>query len=72
MLNYLSHYMISTVCLVLIGTQEQQMLLQKCHLLNAQGKLDEFLSTAKELLFQEWREVEAEHSNALSLFICCL
>ena len=41
------------------------MLLQKCHLLHAQGKLDDFLETAKELLFHEWREIEAENSQFL-------
>lgn len=45
--------------------EEQQMLLQKCHLLNVQGKLDEFLITAKQLLFQEWRELEAENMSYL-------
>ena len=40
------------------------MLLQKCHLLDSQGKLDEFLECGKQLLFQEWKDVEADESMA--------
>ncbi|KAL4236009.1 General transcription factor IIIC [Mactra antiquata] len=45
--------------------EEGQMLLQKCHLLNAQGKVNEFFEAAKELMFQEWREVECENMSYL-------
>ncbi|XP_053394671.1 general transcription factor 3C polypeptide 3-like [Mercenaria mercenaria] len=48
-----------------LSKEEQQMLLQKCHLLHAHGKLDEFLETAKQLLFHEWREIEAENMSYL-------
>ena len=40
------------------------MLLQKCYLLHSQGKLDEFLECGKQLLFQEWKEVEADESKS--------
>ena len=43
--------------------QELQMLLQKCYLLHGHGKIDEFLESGKQLLFQEWKDVEADESK---------
>ncbi|KAL3869972.1 hypothetical protein ACJMK2_042592 [Sinanodonta woodiana] len=36
--------------------EEQELLVQKCHLLRSQGKIDEFLESAKHLLFEEVQE----------------
>ena len=42
------------------------MLLQKCHLLHSQGKLDELVESIKQLLFQEWKDVEADESKFIN------
>ncbi|KAK3611997.1 hypothetical protein CHS0354_011657 [Potamilus streckersoni] len=43
--------------------EEQELLVQKCHLLRSQRKIDEFLESAKHLLFEEVQEfVDSEHS----------
>ncbi|XP_052256802.1 general transcription factor 3C polypeptide 3-like isoform X1 [Dreissena polymorpha] len=45
--------------------EEQQMLRQKCFLLISQGKLDDLVVTLKQLLFQEWKTMEAENMTNL-------
>jgi len=48
--------------------QGHQMLVQKCHLLINQGQLDDVVTVAKQLLFHEWRLLEAAKSGYLGSF----